>query len=217
MPSEWLPRSRRNGCPDRAGVRNTAAGWLAQAKGVVSSTAANASMFTAIASVIGQLVSDTTSLDTAQAAAKNRGHDEVQARNAKWAILKKSYRAACMAVQGLCDAASDEAQARAIAAAAGLQVRDEPTRNKPDFAGKALGNGAVRITVKVPVKKGARCFYEWRMSTDGGKTWVLLPGTNKCTTLVQGLTPTTLVELSFRYTSDDVISAWSNGVPVQVL
>ena len=134
------------------------------------------------------------------------------------ALVKKSYRAACMAVQGLCDGASDEAHARAIAAAAGLSVKDRPVHNKAAFAGKALGNGAVRLTVKVPVKKGARCFYEWRMSTDEGQVLELpLPGTSRCTTLVQGLTPTTLVEFSFRYTSKDVISAWSNGVPVQVL
>jgi hypothetical protein len=195
---------------------DTAAGWLGQAKGVVSSTTAHASMFTAIASVLGQLASDVTNLDTAQATAKNRGKDDVQARNAKWSLLKKSYRATCMAVQGLCDEAPDEAHARAIAAAAGLLVKDRPAHDKPDFAGKALGNGVVRLTVKVPVKKGARCFYEWRMSTDGGKSWILLPGTNKCTTLIQGLTPSTLVEFSFRWTSDDVISAWSNGVPVQV-
>jgi hypothetical protein len=200
----------------RAVKPNTAAGWLGQAKAVGSSTTANASLFTAIASVLGKLASDTSDLDTAEAAAKNRGKDEVQARNAKWALLRKSYRATCIAVQGLCDAAPDEAHARAIAAAAGLPVKDRPVHIKGAFEGKPLGNGTVRLTVKVPVKKGAKCYYEWRMSTDGGKTWASLPGSNDCTTLVQGLTPTTLVEFSFRFTSKNTSSAWSNGVPVQI-
>src|ERR1700692_837269 len=84
---------------------NTAAGWLGKGKGVGSPTTSNVSMYTAIASVLGQLATDTASLDTAQAAAANRGKDEVQARNARWSIQRKSVRAVRAAVQGLCDAA----------------------------------------------------------------------------------------------------------------
>jgi hypothetical protein len=197
-------------------VPNTPTEWLGRAKAVGASTTANASLFTAIASVLGKLASDATALDTAEAAAKNRGKDDVQTRNTKWKALRRSYRATVLAVQGLCDDAADDVHARALCVAAGLQANERAIRTKKEFAADDLGNGCVRLTVKVPVKKGARCFYEWRMSNDGGKSWTILSSTNDCTTLVTGLTPATTVEFSFRYTSKNVVSAWSNGLPVIV-
>src|SRR5580692_120611 len=93
---------------------NTPVGWLAKGKAVGSSTTSNASLFTAIASIIAQLASDTATLDTSEAAAANKGKDEVQARNAKYVIQRKSLRATRAAVQGLCDGAPDVAHATAI-------------------------------------------------------------------------------------------------------
>jgi len=195
---------------------DTAAGWLAKGKAVGSSTTSNASMYTTIASILGQLATDTASLDTAQAAAANRGKDEVQARNARWSIQKKSLRAVRAAVQGLCDAAPDAAHATAIAVGAGFGVKAKPAHTKEPFAGKALGNGVLKLAVKVPGKKGARVYYEWRMSTDGGKTWISLPGTNVSFTRVLGLTPGAEVQLSSRTTVKNVISAWSPAISVLV-
>ena len=195
---------------------DTAAGWLAKGKAVGSSTTSNASMYTAIASILGQLATDTASLDTAQAAAANRGKDEVQARNARWSIQKKSLRAVRAAVQGLCDAAPDAAHATAMAVGAGLGVKAKPAHTKEPFAGKALGNGVLKLAVKVPGKKGARVYYEWRMSTDGGKTWLSLPGTNVSLTRVLGLTRATEVQFSSRTTAKNVVSAWSPAISVIV-
>ena len=195
---------------------NTAAGWLAKGKAVGSSTASNASMYTTIASILGQLATDTASLDTAQATAANRGKAEVQARNARWSIQKKSVRAVRAAVQGLCDAAPDAAHATAIAVGAGLGVKAKPAHTKEPFAGKALGNGMVKLAVKVPGKKGARVYYEWRMSTDGGKTWVPLPGTNTSFTQVSGLTRGAEVQFSSRTTVKNVVSDWSQAISVLV-
>ena len=196
---------------------DTAAGWLAKGKAVGSATTSNASMFSAIASILGQLATDTASLDTAQSAAANRGKDAIQARNARWSIQKKDLRAVRAAVQGLCDAAPDAAHASAIAVAAGLGVKAKPAHIKAPFAGKALGNGVVKLIVKVPGKKGARVYYAWRMSTDGGKTWLSLPGTNVSFTLVQGLTPATEVQFSSCTTVKNVVSAWSLAIGVLVL
>ena len=195
---------------------NTAAGWLAKGKAVVSSTSSNASLFSAIASVLAQLAGDTAALDTAQAAAANRGKAETQARNARWAIQRKDLHAVRAAVQGLCDAAPDAAHATALAVGAGLGVKAKPVHTKEPFAGKALGNGVVKLAVKVPGKKGARVYYEWRMSTDGGKTWVSLPGTNVSLTRVQGLTPAPEVQFSSRTTVKNVVSAWSLAISVLV-
>jgi len=193
---------------------NTAAGWLAKGKAVGSSTASNASMYTAIASILAQLATDTDSLDTAQATAANRGKDEIQARNARWSIQKKSVRAVRAAVQGLCDAAPDPAHATALAVSAGFGVRVKPAHTKEPFAGKARGNGVVKLLVKVPGKRGARVYYEWRMSTDGGKTWVSLPGTNVSLTLVSGLTRGAEVQFSSRTTVKNVVSDWAQAISV---
>lgn len=195
---------------------NSPVGWLAKGKAVGSSTTSNASLFSGIASVLAKLAGDTTALDTAEAAAANKGKAEVQARNAKYVILKKSLRATRASVQGLCDVAPDIAHATATAAASGLGVRTKPVRTKSPFAGKALGNGVVKLYVKVPGKKGARVYYEWRMSTDGGTTWTSLPGTNVSTTMVQGLIPAAKVQFESRTTVKNIASAWSQAINVLV-
>jgi hypothetical protein len=195
---------------------DTPVGWLAKGKAVGSSTTSNASLFTGIASVLATLASATTALDTAQAAAANKGKAEVQARNASCSVVKRTLRATKAAVQGLCDDAPDAAHAAAIAAASGLGSRAKAVRTKAPFAGRALGNGVVKLAVKVPGKKGARVYYEWRMSTDGWKTCVSLPGTNVSFTIVQGLTPATEVQFESRTTMKSVVSAWSVAIPVLV-
>jgi hypothetical protein len=195
---------------------NSALGWLSKAKAVGSSTTSNASMFSAIASILGQLASDTVDLDKSQAAATNKGKDEISARNAKLRNVKKTLRATRAAVQGLCDAAPDAAHATDIAIAAAFGVKVRPVRTKPPGAGKALGNGVVKLFVKVPGRKGARVYYEWRMSTDGGTTWISLPGTNVSTTVVQGLTPGQKAVFESRTTMKNVVSAWSQSFSVLV-
>ena len=170
---------------------NTVASWLAKGKAVGSSTTSNASMFSSIASILAQLVSDTTALDTAQFAAANRGKDEIQARNARWAnAQRKDLRAARASVQGLCDAAPDAEHAADDRRRRGARRQGEagPHQGARSPA-SALGNGVVKLTVKVLGKKGARVYYEWRMSTDGGVTWTSLPGTNVSSTAVHCLTP----------------------------
>jgi hypothetical protein len=213
----------RDGPPGRVDVREVERGRFAEPRplavkeAVGSATTDNASLFTAIANILGQLAGDTANLDTAQAAAANKGRDEIQARNARCALLKKSLRAARAAVQGLSDTAPDAAHAAAIVVAAGLTVKARPARTKAPLTGKALGNGVVKLYVKVPGKKGARVYYEWRMSADGGKTWTSLPGTNVSTTLVQGLTPGTEVQFASRTTVKNVLSAWSQAISVFAL
>jgi len=195
---------------------NTAVGWLAKAKAVGSSTTENAPMFTSIVSVLNQLANDTADLDKAQAAAANKGKDEISARNAKLTNVKKSLRATRAAVQGLCDNAPDAAHATDIAIAAGLGVKIKPVRIKSPLAGKARGNGVVKLYVKVPGKKGARVYYEWRMSTDGGVSWTSLPGTNVSSTAVQGLTPGQKVLFESRTTVKNTLSAWSQSISIFV-
>jgi hypothetical protein len=194
---------------------DTAAGWLAKGKAVVEA-AGPSSLFSSIAQLLTQLTSDTAALDKAQAAAANRGKNEIKVRNAALRDLKKSLRGFGRGVQGLCDAAPDLQHAAALAAAASLDAKIMVVPHKPDFRGKALGAGAVQLYVKVPVKHGTRIFFEWQMSTDGGHTWVSLPNTNNANTRVSGLTAATIVQFRHRSTVKNVVSDWSQVISVQV-
>jgi hypothetical protein len=173
-------------------------------------------MFSSIAGILGQLASDTTALDTAEAAAADKGRAAVQNRNAKLKNVKKSLKATRAAVQGLCDEAPDAEHAQAIAVAAAFGVKQKPVRTKPPFGGNALGNGVVKLYVKVPGKKGTRASYEWRMSTDGGVSWTALPGTNVSSTVVQGLTPGQKVLFESRTMVKNILSAWSQSIGILV-
>ena len=194
----------------------TPAGWLTKGKAV--STAANAATatFSSLSSLLTQLTADVTALDKAQSAAANKGKVETTARNAACTNLKKSLRAFVAGVQGLCDAAPDAAHAMSIAAAASLDAKELTLPHKADFAGKAVGAGAVHLFAKVPTKTGRRVFYDWQMSTDGGKTWVSLPSTNDANTLVQNLTSSTTVSFRHRTTVKNVASDWSQTIVILV-
>jgi hypothetical protein len=199
------------------GIRpDTAVGWLARAKAVGSATGQHASLFLSIAAVLGRLVSDTETLDEAQAAAANVGHDEIGERDARLVDLKKSFRAVRDAVQGLCDEAPDREHAAEIAAAAGFGEWTPATYRKPDFYAKVLGNGRVQLFVKVPGYRGIRVYYEWAMSSDGGVTWVELPGTNDADTIVEGLPSAKQMLFRHRTTVHNVVSTWSRSLPVLV-
>jgi hypothetical protein len=200
----------------RAVKPNTGAAWLARAKAAGAAAASNAAELLAIAPLVQQLATDTAALDVAQAAAADGGRVDTTTRNARLRDLKKSYRAYVSGVQGLCDGAPDQAHAEEIAAWAGLSVTQKPVHGKPDFYGKAIGGGAVRLYARAPAKR-VRYYAEWQMSTDGGKTFLALPNTNESSTVVPNLTPLTSVSFRHRTMVKNVVSEWSQTIAVVVL
>jgi hypothetical protein len=198
------------------GVRTkTAAGWLTQAKAVDSATTANAQPFAPIATQQQQLHTDTATLDGAESKAKSKAIDDIAARNLALRNLKKSYRAFVLALQNLSNAQPGLAEAQQIAAQAGLKTKVVVHALKKDFDFKCLGNGVVRLVVKVPVKKSVRIFYDWAMSADG-TNWTSLQSTNDPTTTVSNLTPGNKVYFRYRYTTKNTPSAWSQRLEVLV-
>jgi hypothetical protein len=187
---------------------DTAKGWLDKGKAVTSTAAANAALFASISGLLTQATTDTQSLDALQTKAANKGRIEMTARNAGWRVQQKSLRAFVGGVQGLCDAAPDTAHAQAIAAAAGLETKLVAVRVEPDPKVSVLGNGAVHIYGRRPVPRRGGAYFEWQMSLDGGKTWVPIPGTNLANTLVQGLTPASVIVFRYRTTLKNVVSDW---------
>jgi hypothetical protein len=183
---------------------------------VEAAATANAStFFSPIAQLLAQLSADVAALGKTQAAAGNKGKLEIKQRNAALHDLKKSLRAFVRGVQGLCDAAPDLDHAKAIAAAASLDAKIVSVPSKPDLRGKDLGGGAVHLYARKPVK-GGHFYWEWQMSTDGGKTWLSLPGTTSANTRVLGLTPLTIVQFRHRSTSKNVVSDWGQVIAVTV-
>jgi hypothetical protein len=194
----------------------TPAGWLAKGKAVNSAATAAGATFSPIAALLTQFGDDVILLDKAQTAAANRGKTETAARNAQWRATQKSFRAFVAGVQGLCDAAPDAAHAEAIAAAALLDTKLSSAHTLPALRGKALGNGAVRLYGRRPLAKRAGAFYEWAMSSDGGKTWTPLATTNTARTQAQGLTVGATISFRYRTTLKNVTSDWSQAIGVLV-
>jgi hypothetical protein len=196
----------------------TAAGWLRRAKAVHASStkSENAPLFATLVSELQQLKTDVDKLDGAQARVTNRGRTDVAERDVEWGAVQKSLRAFVAGVQRLCDEAPDADQALHIAAAATLAPKDKPKGRPTEFRAKTLGNGRVHLYGKRPGKRGARVHFDWQMSTDGGETWVSLPSTNDADTLVEGLTPGTLVRFRHRTTMRNTKSEWSPYVETRV-
>jgi hypothetical protein len=195
---------------------NTAVGWLAKGKAIGASTTTNAPLYTSLVTLIQQVASDTAGLDKAQAAAANKGLDTGTARNAALTSLQKSTRAFIAGLQGLCDSAPDASHARALAAGASIGVKQTTAHGKADFYGKAVGNGAVHLYAKLPVKKSGRVFWAWQVSLDGGKTWTMLAETNDANYLVLNLTVGTTPSFRCHSTVKNVTSAWSQTIVILV-
>jgi hypothetical protein len=195
---------------------DTAAGWLTKGKDVTSAATASGATFSSITALLTQLGSDTQLLDELQSKAANKGRIETTARNAQWRSLQKSLRAFAGGVQGLCDGAPDAAHAEAIASAAALDTKLPTVHVMTDPRAKVLGNGAVRLYGRRPVPRRGGAFYEWVMSSDGGKTWSPVATTNTAKTLVSGLTPATTVTFRYRTTLKNVTSDWSQMLAVLV-
>ena len=198
--------------------QRTPRAFLAKGKVIGVQTTANAGQYTSIANEIQQLATDTTALDKAEAAAANRGKEEIKQRNVALNQFKKSLRAFLRALQGLCDAAPDPTQAEALAVGAGVSVKGSTTpRPKAEISGKALGNGEVHLYARLPATKNKRLFWEWQQMSADGKTWVTIATTNDADFLVQNLTPATLISFRCRFTRKNVPSLWTQALVVHVL
>ncbi len=190
---------------------DTPAGWLAKGKAVEGAASDAGVTFASISGLLARLGVESQRLDEAQVRAGNRGRLEVAERNAQWGVLKKSLRAFVGGVQRICDAAPDAAHAEAVAAAAALSVKGSTAHFKPEFAGKALGNGAVRLVGRRPAPR-RHAYYEWEMSRDGGATWGVVARTNGARTRVVGLGAAEVVSFRYRKTVMNVVSEWSRTV-----
>jgi hypothetical protein len=133
-------------------------------------------------------------LQSAQSLALARTKGAVTARNDRKAALIALLQQLRMYVQTVAD--GDLENSAAIIQSAGIAVKKTAVRRPRVFDAV---QGAVSGTVKlVTASAGKRGSYDWEYSTDGGKTWLLLPSTMQAKTTVTGLTPGATVQFRYR-------------------
>jgi len=151
-------------------------------------------------------------LQQAESAALARTKGAVTARNDKRAALVALLQQLRTYVQTIADA--DAENSAAIIQSAGFSVKKTPVRTPRVFDAV---QGAVSGTVKLVTRSaGPRSAYDWQYSTDGGKTWVLLPSTVQAKTAVTGLAAGTTVQFRFRAVTKSGESDWSQPVSLLV-
>jgi hypothetical protein len=147
-------------------------------------------------------------LDKAQQAVPENGAAD---RDAKLAVCRADMRQFKAFAQGLADA--DLANAQTLIENTGMLASKRPPRSKQNLAAR---NGSVpgRVHVDAKAAKG-KASYHWQMRVGPG-TWGDLPETVVAKTMVDGLTPATVVEFRFRSLRREGYSDWSSPVSIIV-
>ncbi len=156
-----------------------------------------------------------TALDelmSAEAAATKRALGAVATRNEKRTVLVALLEELRVSVQKVADANPE--QAPSVINSAGMPVRKPAVRKPRVFSAV---QGAVSGTVKLIVPSaGHRSSYDWQWSSDGGKTWQLLPSTIQARTTVTGLPPATNASFRYRAVTKTGVADWSEVISLLV-
>ncbi len=154
----------------------------------------------------GTILAATTALETANTAAGAGGKGLVAARGLKEKALRTNLNAWGSYLETL--AAANPGQEQMIFEAGG--AREKGTRHfvKPPLRlTQPGGPGTARAACKA-APKGKKAFYGWRLSLDGGKTFVLSQ-TNDSYTSFANIPSGTEIQVEFNVTIKNVTSAWS--------
>jgi hypothetical protein len=151
---------------------------------------------------------DADALQTAQTAALTKGIGLAETRNHKLATVFTDLDTLRTNVQTVVDA--DTAHAAEIAQACAMSLKKAPKRQKAQLAAKMTTTPGVAKLVAKAVKRGAA--YEWEMSSDGGKTWVVVAKSTVASTTVSGLVAGTIYMFRFRSTVGQVTSDPCNPI-----
>jgi hypothetical protein len=151
-------------------------------------------------------------LEVAEAAAISRIKGAAAVRNDKRRVLVAALEQLRAYIQGVADA--DQTNGAAIIQSAGVAVRKTVTRKPRVFYAK---QGTVSGTALIQATVAARrASYEWQCSTDGGKTWTLLPPTMQSKTSVTGLPSGSTVQFKYRAVTPKGAGDWSPAVSLVV-
>ncbi len=177
------------------------------ASGIVTGITGNASFPNPVPplATVSQAISDLQTAELA-ARAKTRGAQR-QARGAHHpARPAQGVRAAV--------ADGNRANAEAIIQGAAMTVKKTAIRQKQTFLAKP---GTVTGSVKLVAQSVARrASYEWQLSSDGGKTWMVAPSTLRTKTTLNGLTVGTTYMFRYRAVTKAGEGDWSQPIGMLV-
>jgi hypothetical protein len=193
------------------GLAKSSSALVTQATNVVTRMAGNPYFPTPVPN-LALITTAIGALQTAEAATVSRTKGAAAARNQKRKELVALLEQLGGYIQTVADA--DEANGPAIIESAGFAVRKTPTRTARVFAAKQGSNSGVAMLVAASA--GHRSAYDWQYSTDGGKTWVLLPPTLQAKTSVTGLTPGAVVQFKYRAVTKSGADDWSPPVSLAI-
>jgi hypothetical protein len=172
----------------------------------------NNAFFPNAAAIVAAITKAITALDAAETATKTRVPGTVAARNTAHAALVTALHAAKAYIQQAADA--DPEHAEAMITSTGLLLRRPVARTKAPFAVKqGSTTGKVHLVARAAA---VRASYEWQWSSDGGKTWLLLPVTLKASTTLEGVPAGTNAMFRFRSVTKAGESDWSQPVSLLV-
>jgi hypothetical protein len=161
-------------------------------KAIIAAMTGNAS-FPAPEPTLASITSALNDLETAEAAALARTKGAATARNQKRTALVALLELLKAYVQKQADV--NLATAATVIQSAAMVVRKVPVRTKRVFTAK---QGTVSGSVTLITASAARrASYEWQYSSDGGKTWLLMPASLQAKTSITGLQSGSTY--SFRY------------------
>jgi hypothetical protein len=186
---------------------------IAQSNSIVASIGAHATIFATPNPSLATITSATEALAQAHTVALNKTKGAVAARLVKENALRNLLKALAAYVQILVNAAATPEEAAAIVEAAGMSGKAHTTYVKLPLTAE---QGAKACSVDLEAKAGdghGRCFYGWRWSVDGGKTYGAGTTTNHAHATVEDLPPLVTVLFQVQITTSDIAGAWSNPVP----
>ncbi len=154
----------------------------------------------------GTILAATTALETANTAAGAGGKGLVAARGLKEKALRTNLNSWGSYLETL--AAANPGQEKMILEAGGARERATGRYVKPPLRlTQPGGPGTARAACRA-APKGKKAFYGWRLSLDGGKTFILSQ-TNDSYTNFANIPSGTEIQVEFNVTMKNVTSAWS--------
>ena len=184
---------------------------ITYARAVVTAMTANPH-FPAPVPALTAVTAATDDLQLAETAALTRAKGTIAIRNEKRAALVTLLRQLKGYVQTVVDA-NIETGTSIIESAAFAVKKTAVHKQRVFAAAPGLVSGSAKL---VAPSAGARAFYEWQYSVDGGKTWVGAPGTMQAKTTVAGLTPGASVQFRYRPATKSGEGDWSQPVSLIV-
>jgi hypothetical protein len=184
---------------------------ISVAKAIVDRMTGNASIPNPVPT-LAEVTAAITALEAAESAAKSKVTGAVAARDEKRAALVTVMHELKASVQKAADA--NREQAPALIQGVGMIVKKAAVRPKRVFDAK---QGAVSGSIHlVAASAGHRASYEWELSTDGGKTWVIAPATLQAKTTMTGLQPGASTSFRYRPVTKTGAADWSQPIALIV-